>query len=208
MTRTPGRIVVRYRFGPPLTRFLPLILVTSWATQRGSADTFLVGVWIAAFVLVLWDCMVVRLTADANGVRVTNWLPRRYAWQDINAISLISSGSRRKRVEVLLNDGGSVKPWVGREGGYDIGGYSRGQLERIVERLSRMRQQALGLPDPPELATALASAELGDPRPMDDLLASNRIDHAVYEDRLHELADAGTVDLEALRMKRREAPPR
>jgi hypothetical protein len=100
-------------------------------------------------------------------------------------------------VQITLNTGRKI-----RTGSQANGSYT--QTGRIVEHLLSIRRHALGTVDPPELAEALAAAERGDPRSIDELLAENKIDGVVYSERLHGLAEEGRVDLEALRETRKE----
>jgi hypothetical protein len=201
------RLVVRLHFSLLLLMLLVLLLLKI-AIRLQVNSAIGLGVLGAGAVLdVLVTFRLFRLTADATGIRVANGFPTSIPWAQVAGVAATErsvNGIRVRRLEITRTDGRVIRPIVPKASIYS--GYSDFDLDRIVERLRRMRRQALGGADPPELTDALSAAANGDPGPMDHRLAAHEIEPDEYSERLHELADAGRVDLETLRRARREQP--
>jgi hypothetical protein len=147
-----------------------------------------------------------RVSADERGVTVVNLVRRfRIPWSEI-------AGFERGRVgltsclDVCKRDGKRVHIWVTVSGWR--GDYFEGEVDGIAMKLRRLRAAAVGRAELDAsqrcaLDEAVAAAQAGDLGPMDQILVSKRMDPDVLYARLHELADAGQLDLDALRAKRR-----
>ena len=147
-----------------------------------------------------------RVSADERGVTVVNLARRfRIPWSEI-------VGFERGRVgftsclDVCKRDGKRVHIWVTVTGWR--GDYFEGEVDGIAAKFGRLRATAVGLDDLDgsqrrALDEAVAAAQAGDLGPMDRILVSDRMDPDVLYARLHELAETGQLDLDALRAKRR-----
>ena len=176
------------------------------------ASTLVRGEYLFVLIVILAGAGIVgvsyatiTLTADEAGIRIRNWIARtRVPWADVTDITLSKSsrwGQRQRFIVVTARNGQRVKSYATATGD---GGRSPEIIDELLRRLIVMRREQLGIADPPELAAALKAAERGDPGPIGDLLASGAIDMATYEQRLHDLADEGRIDLEAFRRARRD----
>jgi hypothetical protein len=201
ISSSPTCIDVRYTFQPPPSKVVPALLLTASVLIAG--QFVFVAIMLAVLLALLAiNYASIRLTADEGGVRVMNWGGSTLlAWSEISEIELGRSWGSQI-IEISLWNGKKAKPWATRTGA--MGGYPYEQMDRVAQRLQVMLRGERGIKDPPALAEALAAAEDGDPQPLDQLLASGTIDRATYSRRLHELADEGKLDLEALRQVRRD----
>jgi hypothetical protein len=196
-----GSLTVRFRLAPPLYQVVVACLAAAVVLING--QYLFVGV-LLAIIIVLWvlQSTLIRLTADRAGVQVQNLAPERFAWNEIAEIDIVRFSWQRQGIELTLNGGRKKRSWAAKAG-YKSG-YSYTDIERIANRLRMMRREALGISDPPQLADALEAAKRGDPGPIDEMLAKHLIDSTLYEARLHELEQAGEIDAEALRSRRRQ----
>lgn len=199
---SPRCIDIGYRLRPPLYQ-LVVGLLTSVVSFMQGEYLFLAALWGTAAAVCVLQSRFIRLSADERGIRVRNWAQQSVAWRDVEKIELSPrSFWGSQRVEITLHDGRKLRSWAARTG--DKSGYSYVEIDRVVRRLLMLRRDVLGIPDPPGLAAALAAARRGDPGQIDKLLAAHEIDGTLYEERLHELAAAGEIDLDSLRRARRE----
>ena len=195
-------IRLRMRLRPDPYQLLAAVFISGSVLLSGQY-VFIGIVWAAGAVIVLLESRIIRLTADRDGVHVQNWLTEAIPWSSVANIEILPrSFWGQQKVQLTLTNGRRVRPWAAKSG-YKSG-YDYAEIDRLVRRLALMRREALGILDPPQLAKALAAAKAGDPRPIDDLLAAGVIDATLYHGRLHELAESGQLDLNALRQRRRE----
>jgi hypothetical protein len=196
----PDRVDVPYAFRPNAWTVLTAGLTVAGRVVAGS---FVVaGIAIAIVpVLLLVSRLGLRLTADREGLRILNYgASSRFAWSEIVDMRVV----RRwwgAQLEIRDRRRRRAVPFVTRSS--NLNGYGEDQLARLVSRLELLRREAVGAADPPGLAFALDAARSGDPGPIDALLSTHAIDETLYTGRLHELAEAGEVDLETLRAVRR-----
>jgi hypothetical protein len=203
-TPSPDRLVVRIRFGLPVLALAVLLVkvVIRWPVSYAIGFGVVGGLFVLEL-LALYGLF--RLSADATGIRVANGFPTRIPWAQVESIAVTQkwvNGITVRRLQITRTDGRVIRPLVPKASFYS--GYSNGDLDRIVQRLLAMRRHALRGADSPELTEALAAAASGNPVPIDHLLATHGIEPEEYSERLHELADRGQVDLEALRRARRK----
>ncbi len=160
---------------------------------------------LLALLPIVW-VLRMRLTADSDGVIVVNFVRTfRIPWAEISGFE-IGRVLLSHSLDVCKNDGTRLHVWVATMSG-GRGDYSWSQVQEFATNLRHRRAKALGeLPpqaEPDELEQALYAAQQGDPDPIDDLLATHRIEPEIYSERLHSLAAAGKLDLDALRVNRR-----
>jgi hypothetical protein len=200
--RSPRCVDIGYGLRPPLYQVVVAIL-TGLAILVQGEYLVVAALWGTAAVVWMLQPRLIRLSADERGIRVRNLGQETFVWSDISKIELTRRsiwGSQR--IEITLNDGRTVRPWATRTGDKSVHSYV--EIDRVLRKLIMLRRDALGIPDPPGLAAALAAARRGDPAEIDKLLATDEIDSALYEERLHELAATGEIDLDSLRRARRE----
>jgi hypothetical protein len=197
-------VALRYRLRPPLYKIVIAVLASGSALLHGYY--LVVGItWGALVVVVALQPVLIRLSADERGVRVQNGVAETFPWTEIAEIKLAQRsvwGFRRVQLEIALTNGRIIQPRAARAG--DDYGHTYADLDRVAQQLEMMRRAARGITDPPELAAALDAAKRGDPHPIDDMLAAHAVDATLYEQRLHQLAETGEIDMEELRRKRRE----
>lgn len=200
--RGRGDIRMRMRVRPDPYQVLATACIGGSVLLSGQY-VFVAVTLAAVAVIILLESVFIRVSADRNGIRVQNWLPETIPWSGVSKIEILPrSFWGAQKVQITLSNGRRVRPWAAKTG-YKSG-HDYAQIERLVGRLDLMRRDVLGISDPPQLAKALAAARAGDPAPIDDLLATGVIHPALYQSRLHELAETGQLDLEALRRRRRE----
>ena len=195
------RIELRYRFRPSWW-YVATAAAASLAelVRRGYV---LVGVlWAALACFIVVAHLTVRLSAAEDGIRVLNWgRRRRVEWEDVDRFALARPRGGGQLVAIAKRDGGTVHIWASF--GNPGGGTSYEERDRLIGRLESMRRRTLGIADSPELVHALEAVKLGDPEPLDQLLAAGKVPPELYTQRLHELADSGEADLYELRARRR-----
>jgi hypothetical protein len=160
---------------------------------------------LLALLPVAW-VLRMRVAADAEGVTVVNFVRAvQVPWSEVAGFEPGRVFLSRS-LDVCKNDGTRVHIWFATMSG-GVGDYSPHQIQDFATKLARLRAEALGqLPvqaGAAELEQALHAIEQGDPGPLDDLLATHRIEPSLYTERLDSLAAEGKLDLPALRASRR-----
>jgi len=211
ITATADRLVVRSRAAASvwLSPYLGVAVLRVALVRQGGETGSVLFLEVLGGLFVLTALAIyglLRLSADKTGVRPSA-LSRRIPWEDVASVRVAEESGRcgtARRIQITCTDGRVSEPLVTLAGQFY--GYSFEDVDRIAQRLNRLRRHSLRIVDSPELVQALAAATSGDPRPIDQLLASGAITPEEHAERLHELADAGQVDLETLRLARRAHP--
>jgi|SRR5581483_6514859 len=197
-----GRIELRYRFRASWW-YVASAVFSSLAGLAHGEYVLVAVLWVALIGFIGVARLIVRLTATDDAIRLLNWgRPRRVEWAEVDQFSLVRPRGGGQVVAIEQRDGRLVHIWASY--GNAGGGTSYEERDRLLGQLESMRRRVLHIEDSPELTAALAAARRGDPQPLDELLAAGAIPAVLYTQRLHELAEAGEIDLSKLRTQRRQ----
>jgi Bacterial PH domain len=127
---------VRYRFRPNIFSLLAAAALSGSVVLHGEW-IFAIAIWAALGAILLIGQATLRLTADQDGVRVSNWGNKSvFAWSEIADVKF-ARGRQQPTLQITLTSGRNIKATA-------LAGSSYERITDVVARLRAMRQEALG----------------------------------------------------------------